>query len=135
MSDEFLEFQFPCKECLVRAVCEEKPDITDKEREMLIGRERTHCLTLPYVSEDKHYHKMLIECWANMGHNMFVQVQNIENPVGTSDPLKVPINYIFMLRTMAEIAQYIVNSTSWKLPKLQDFDRDEINRKVKMLKL
>lgn len=135
MSDEFLEFQFPCKECLVRAVCEEKPRITGSDKKKLLERDRTHCLTLPYVSEDKHYHKMLIECWANMGQSMFCEVGNIENPKGTNRDLKVPINYIFMLRTLADIAQYIVNSTSWRREQLEDFDRDEINRKVKMLKL
>ena len=105
MSDEFLEFQFPCKECLVTAICREKPGITGSDKQNLLERDRTHCLTLPYVSKDKHYHKMLIECWANLGQSMFCQVQNVENPVGTNVELQVPINYIFML----ELWQILLN--------------------------
>jgi len=135
MSDEFLEFHFPCKECLVRAVCEEKPEINDTDKKRLIERDRTHCLTLPYVSDEKHYHRMIIECWANLGWRVFNSVSNVENPVGVSDPMKVPIRFVFWLRDIANIMQYIVNSTSWETGKLEDFDKDEINRKVKMLKL
>ena len=133
MSDEFLEFNFPCKDCLVRAVCEEKPNITDKEKQDLIDRVRTHCLTIPYVAEDKHYHKMLIECWINMGKAVFDSVGNVENPHGMNAELKVPISMIFQLRDMANIGQYIVNTLSWQKGELHDFDIDEVRRKLKAI--
>lgn len=134
MSDEFLEFQFPCKECLVRATCKDKPEITDAEKKKLYERNRTHCLTLPYVSKDKHYHKMLIECWANMGKALFDKVSNIESPHNMNKDLKVPIWFIFKLRDIANLAQWIVNSTSWEKGDLKEFDKDEVKSKMELIK-
>jgi hypothetical protein len=131
MSDNFLDFQFPCKDCLVRAVCEEKPEIKDDDKKKLYERDRTHCLTIPYISKEKHYHKMLIECWANMGKSLFDQVSNVEHPHKMNSDLKVPIWYIFKLRDIANLAQWIVNSTSWEKGDLKKFDQDEVNRKAK----
>lgn len=131
MSNEFIQFTFPCTDCIVRAACKNKP--TAKE-DLYSGISRP-CLALPSYKEDKSYHKMLVECWANLGWTILEAIQKREEPPGTNKDNKVPSSYIRAMHQMASTIQYMVNSTSWHEGKLLPFDQWEINEKLKIGKI
>jgi len=127
MSDKFIQFRFPCTDCLVRAACKNKP--TEKD-DLYIGNGKT-CLTLPKLNH-KSYHKMLIECWANFGFDLLDNVQKREEPAGVNKDNNIPSGYVRAMHQMASTLQYMVNSTSWSEGKLFPFDKYEINEKLKI---
>lgn len=128
MSDEFIQFNFPCSDCIVRAACKNKP--TEKG-DLYIGYDNP-CLALPNL-KDKSYHKMLIECWANLGHDLLNTVKKSEEPEGINKDNKVPSTYIRAMHQMTSIIQYMVNSTSWREGALYPFDKIDINEKLKSI--
>lgn len=127
MSDEFIQFDFPCSDCIVRAACKYKPTAKDD----LYGGAGLPCLALPMVKE-KSYHKMLIECWANLGFDLLQNVQKRNSTAKINIDNKVPSAYIQAMHQMASTIQYMVNSTSWHEGKLLPFDQWEINKKLKI---
>jgi hypothetical protein len=44
---------------------------------------------------------------------------------------KIPMQYIILMGQLIYLLQWIVNSTSWEEGVLQEFDRHEVNLKVK----
>lgn len=121
MSDEFIQFRFPCAECIVRAACKNKPTNID---DLYMGYNKS-CLTIPKLKDKKSYHKMLVECWINLGYDLFDKPEGYIN--------KVPFSYIRAIHQMASIMQYMVNSTSWREGTLYSFDKTDINEKLKSI--
>ncbi len=138
MSEEFIEFRFPCPECLVRAACQQKGRLPKAEKKLteddLYDAKDSACITVPsYNFDKKSYEKMFMECMANMNKRMMNSVGNNENDDGSNATTGVPMEYIRLFQIMSEAMQYIVNSTSWETGKLQKFDKDEINGKLKRI--
>jgi len=132
MSQEFVQFTFPCSDCIVRAACKDQERLTVKD---LYNTKSAKCLTIPKLEDDKSYHKVLMECMANLFKDIMGSVQKDEDPIGVNKENKLPYRYVTLFYQMACAMQYMVNSTSWKIGELKDFDRDEINRKLKLAKL
>ena len=126
MSDKFIQFVFPCTECIVRAACKNKPNKKD-----LYGGNGKPCLALPKV-KDKSYHKMLIECWANLGFDILNHISKLEHPMGVNKDNQVPASYIRAMYQMSKVIEYMVNSTSWREGKLLPFDKMELDEKLKI---
>lgn len=135
MSEEFITFNFPCRECIVRATCKTIP--TEKPIRDLFDQGSVRCLAMPLIdTEDMTYTKVLIECWANFGHKIICQMSKTEDPRTSMETNnQVPMQLVSMLGHLVGLAQWIVNSTSWREGTLQDFDRREINLKSKVLRL
>ena len=130
MSDQFIQFAFPCADCIVRASCKDKP-IKKKDLYRSVGKP---CLTLPAIT-DKSYHKMLIECWINLGFDLLENVQKREGIEGVNTDNQVPSSYIRAMHQMANALQYMINSASWREGKLLPFDKFEVNQKLKIGKI
>lgn len=126
MSKEFIQFEFPCKECLVRAACQEKPaKLSD-----LLEQMRTRCLSMPNY-DDKNpknsYSKTFLECWANIGWTAIGRIKS-------EDANKIPPKYIDFLIETIGLIQWIVNSSSWEDGTQHDFDLHEARRKANTAK-
>jgi len=134
-SSEFIDFIFPCKACLVRAACKDK---VNEMKKALYGKRAARCLTVPYdkVDEKNTHHKMLLECWANLGpkiiNHTYIMISDIDSRETENN---LPGQYIFLMRDLMGILQWMVNSTSWDLGVLQEFDKFEIKTKLKGLRL
>ena len=62
MSHDFIQFNFPCSECIVRAICKDIPK--NAELKKLYDKDNPRCLTVPEFSPSElAYTKGLIECW------------------------------------------------------------------------
>jgi hypothetical protein len=132
MSHEFKQFSFPCGECIVQSMCKEKPT----KIEEIYTDKNVPCLALPKWKEDEGtYHKMLIESMANLFKEIMDTVDKTDHPAGTNHKNQVPSGYIFLMLQLSYTLCYMVNSTSWNIGELKHFDRDEINRKLKIAKL
>ena len=135
MSEKFHQFDFPCKGCIVAAICKEKPD---NAKDLILEYEDpVLCLTIPKCPSDvKTYHKMLLECWANMGPGILNNVQK-QSSVNYKKEIhnNIPRDYLYLMGFMAGILSHMVNTTSWDIGETQEFDRAEINRRLKLLKL
>jgi hypothetical protein len=135
MSAEFIQFIFPCKDCLVRAACKEKP----KNNESIIHLydvDAARCLTLPKFPSKVAYTKGLLECWANIGVGIINRMQKTEDPQTCSETNnKIPMQYVMLMGQMSYLLQWMINSTSWERGELQDFDRQEIRLKCKSITL
>lgn len=136
MSSEFIQFQFPCTDCIVRAACKEKPK-DERLKHLLIRQNTIPCLALPRIfPELKPYQKGLVECWANIGVDILCRMHKTEDPkTSTEINNNIPMQYLILMGQMSYILQWIINSTSWEEGSLKQFDRDEINRKLKVLHL
>ena len=136
MSCEFIQFHFPCKDCLVRAACKEKPKDEDVQHLFMDGH-TVPCLALPKIPLDvKSYHKGLLECWANIGVNIICRMSKKEDPkTCTESNNNIPMQYVILMGNMIYLLQWMINSTSWNEGLLKDFDKLEINRKVKLFGL
>jgi len=135
MSQEFYQFDFPCKDCVVAAICKEKPD--NAKEIILEYKNPVVCLTIPKCPNDvKTYHKMLLECWANLGPQILNKLQK-QSSVDYKKEIhnNIPRDYLYLMGYMANILGHMVNTTSWDLGETQHFDHDEINRRIKLLKL
>ena len=131
MSREFVEFVFPCKECLVVAMCQDYGRM-DKPKMY----PRSSCLAVPALEDgNEPYHRLLLECMANMTKRITTAVDKWEEPVGTNKKNNIPHSYLLMMCHMAGIMAYMTNSTSWQTGKLEPFDKFEINRKLKLVRL
>lgn len=135
MSAEFVQFTFPCKDCIVRAACEEQPR-NNETINHLYDVNAVRCLTLPKFPSDIAYTKGLLECWANIGVQIINNMQKTEDPKTSKETKNnLPMQYVMLMGQMSYLLQWMINSVSWERGELQDFDRREINMKSKMLKL
>ena len=80
MSAEFIQFIFPCKECLVRAACKEKPDNVAEKKVLFNDNSDPRCLAVPKLPLDVTYHKGVLECWAVLGSELMSALQKSEDP-------------------------------------------------------
>ncbi len=132
MSEEFIQFYFPCNICLVQAACKDRENV--KERVKGINNQ-VPSLGIPNFEEGKSYHKGLLECWANVGRDIMDRLSRSELNDGSQTTRdQIPTQYVHVMIDIAEILCYMINSTSWSEGKLFDFDRDEIKRKLSHLK-
>jgi len=79
---------------------------------------------------------MLLECWANLGPQILNNVSK-QSSVDYKKEINnnIPRDYLYLMGYMAGILAHMVNSTSWDLGETQHFDHDEINHRLKLLKL
>ncbi len=139
MSEEFIQYMFPCNECLVQAACKDHKHlkILKDEKKIKIGdiRGNRPSLAVPiFDPNNKTYHKGLMECWANMGASLMNKVSKIEDPVKHQKKDNLPMAYVHILQAMTQIMCHMVNSTSWEEGELHEFDRIEIKRRLSKLK-
>jgi hypothetical protein len=128
LSESFLEFNFPCKECIVRAACKDKPK--NEAIKHLYDVNDILCLTLPKFPSKIAYHKGLIECWANIGVSIINNMKKSEDPKTSRETHNnVPMQYVMLLGKISYLLQWIVNSTSWEKGELKDFDQREVSMK------
>ncbi|MCK5608807.1 hypothetical protein KAR91_43440 [Candidatus Pacearchaeota archaeon] len=128
MSSEFIQFGFPCNDCLVAAACKDRKNITNKD---LLDKNRgVRCLALPvYNVETNSHQKSLLECTANL-------IWDVAAQLNEDRKMKIPSQYRHFLIEYLAIFQYIINSTSWRegLKEVAPFDTDEIKRKLNTAK-
>lgn len=132
MSEEFIQYTFPCDKCLVQAACQDY----DKEKVKLKNvRSNRPSLALPaFDPTKKTYHKVLMECWANIGRDILDAVSKTEDPTRHQKTDNLPMPYVHILWAMSQIMCHIVNTTSWRKGELYEFDRMEIKRRLEKLK-
>lgn len=129
MSHEFIEFFFPCAECLVTAACRMKPDSV-KVKDI---SPRQICLSLPHGHEMTH-HKCAIECLINLLHRMICSMSKMEDPkTGRDTSNNIPMQYVLMMGRMIDLLQWMINSVSWDEGILQEFDKIEIKNKLSVM--
>ena len=134
MSKQFIQFIFPCKECLVRAACKEKPDNVEVKTDLFNDRDNPRCLAVPKLPLDVTYHKGLLECWATLGAQIVNSTQKSEDPKTKSEQHNnIPMQYVALMGKISYLLGWMVNSTSWDLGELQEFDRFEIDLRIKNL--
>jgi hypothetical protein len=124
MSQEFIQFGFPCTECLVAAACKDRKNIRNKD--ILDKQGGIRCLALPvYDVETSSHSKSLLECVANVIWNTACQLNQDRKH-------KIPEQYRHFLIEYLGIFQYILNTTSWRenLNPVEEFDKFEIKRKM-----
>ena len=125
MSQEFIQFGFPCTDCLVSAACKDKKYIDKKD--LLDQNRGIRCLALPiYDTETSSHEKSLLECVANIIWNVACQLNEDRS-------MNIPEQYRHFLMHYLGIFQYIINTTSWRenLNPVADFDKFEIGEKIK----
>jgi hypothetical protein len=125
MSHKFIEFGFPCNECLVAAACKDKKRI--KNEDLLDRTGGVRCLALPAFDHNTSSHqKMLIECLAKMLCRITPDLNEDRN-------MKIPQGYRHFLIQYLSVLEWITNSTSWRenFDEVKYFDREEIKFKLK----
>jgi len=129
MSEEFIQYRFPCKTCLVQAACQDLDRI--KSREL---NENRPSLALP-IFKDKSYHKGLLECILNLLKQIMDKVSRDGGlkDFDKQDADKLPMAYVHLLIDTSAILCHMVNSTSWREGELFEFDRIELKRRLTQL--
>ena len=136
MSAQFIQFIFPCKDCLVRAACKEKPDNEDVKSVLFNDGSNPRCLAVPKLPLDITYHKGVLECWAVLGSELMSAMQKSEDPnTQTETHNNIPMQYVSLMGKISYLLAWMVNSTSWRLGTVQDFDKFEINLRTKNLRI
>lgn len=125
MSKEFVQFKFPCVDCIVRAACQDKP----KKMAEIYDSQDPILLAMPKIDDNDKYLKTFLECWANIGFDAMDKIRNIKNMNG------IPEKYANFLIESINLLQWIVNSTSWREgDEVKDFDKYEIRHKLRVLR-
>ena len=127
MSQEFVQFGFPCTDCLVAAACRDKENVRNKDLLDHSGGGGIRCLALPtYDKETSSHSKSLLECVANV-------IWNTACELNQDRGMKIPTGYRHFLIAYLGIFQYVINTTSWdhNLEQIADFDKFEIRNKIK----
>ena len=125
-SARFKQINVPCVTCLVQASCQDKERL-DQELSrfeffaFLLGLQK-------WDEKEKVYRKGLIEAWANLGWDIF---SNMRSSEFQDLPDNVSPEFIDALIEISGAVQWIINSTSWRTGRKQDFDKTEIKRKLK----
>lgn len=129
VSYEFIEADFPCKTCITQAMCKYVDRLEVKVK-------RSKVLAVPEFEEDTHtYHKVLMECWVNLGNEIFRNTQTIvASNCKTVKKHGMPYSYLSLMRQMAALMEYMINSASWRDGIEHEFDSIEIDRHFKMMR-
>lgn len=127
MSYEFIEVDFPCKTCLTQAMCAYVERLEKKVK-------RPKVLAVPEHDEKDTYHKVLLECWVNLGNAIHRNTTVIVASNNTVLKHEVPSKHFMLIRQMAELMEYIIHSASWRTGEIQEFDSIEINRRLKQMR-
>ena len=128
---EFIEFVFPCTDCLVTAACKDRKRVSNKD---LLDRTNViRCLALPeYDRKISSHTKMLLECLSQMSWRVGQKLNDEkgDSPLTTK---KIPVAYRHFLIEYLSIFEWITNSTSWRenFNEIADFDKFEIRQKLK----
>jgi len=133
MSEEFIQFDFPCDICLVQAACKDKAGEESKK----INRQRKICIAIPaWNPNEKAYIKGFLECLLNLGWDATKELNRLKNhrtDPGIDKSFSIPEQYIDFITSILGTLQWIINSTSWSEGELYKFDADEIKNKIKNL--
>jgi hypothetical protein len=124
MSQDFIQFGFPCIDCLVSAACQDKKHVDRKDFLDRTGGIR--CLALPeYDKQTSSHQKSLLECVANI-------IWDCACSLNEDRGMKIPEQYRHFLMEYLGIFQYIINTTSWNtnINPVADFDRLEIKSRL-----
>jgi hypothetical protein len=124
MSKEFIQFNFPCVDCLVRPACEDKP----KKMIEIFDKQNPRLLAMPNMKDVNDYLKVFIECWANIGFDALDKIRNAQSMNG------IPEKYGNFLIENINLLQWIVNSTSWRESEIFDFDIYEVRHKLRVMR-
>ena len=129
---EFIEFTFPCTDCLVAAACRDKKTIRNKDlHDSNGGRSQTiRCLALPIFNDKtSSYQKNILECIAELAWRVACHLNEDRG-------MNIPEQYRNFLIEYLGIFEYITNTTSWRKPldEVAPFDKDEIKRKLNTAK-
>jgi hypothetical protein len=124
MSEEFIQFNFPCAECLVRAACQDKP----KKMIEVFDKQNPRLLAMPDMKNIDDYLKVFLECWANIGFDALDKIRNAKSMNG------IPETYANFLIETISMLQWIVNSASWDRGEIHDFDIYEVRHKLRVMK-
>ena len=130
MSEEFIQYRFPCGECLVQAACKDRKRV---RKEVKNVRNDVASLGVPRF-KDKSYHKGLLECLMNIQKDIINKVSRNEGTDNIQVPDQLPMQYVHLMISMADILCHMINSTSWREGELFEFDRAEIKRRLSHLK-
>ena len=104
-SEHFYQLDMPCIDCLVAAICKDKPTETTFKHGVF-----PMVLAIKKWDESKKvYRKGLIECWANLGWKIFSHMRTSEF---RELPDEITPEFLDVLIEMANTIQYIINSTS-----------------------
>ena len=126
-SEKFIEGRIPCKECIVRAACEDAKHIPNINR--LDGR----AFYLP-IAPYKCTMKVASECWANLGKSIMSNIRTLDIARESSYHEKdIFINkqLVDFLLSLTYLIQYIIDSKSWKYSTVDYYDITEIRIKFK----
>jgi hypothetical protein len=125
---KFIEFLFPCTDCLVAAACKDRRRISKKD--LLDGNSGAiRCLAVPMYDGNQSSHvKNLMECLAHLAWR-------ISNQLNEDRDSKIPSGYRHFLLEHIRLFCYITNSTSWRgeLIEVAKFDKLEIKNRVNRL--
>ena len=83
---------------------------------------------------EKSYHKGLLECTVNILKNITDKINKSEpenTPAAQRD--NIPMEYVHLFIDIANTMCHIIHSTSWREGELQEFDRAEIEKRLKQL--
>ncbi len=130
MSEEFIEYHFPCSVCIVQAACKDRQRIRGPIEKVETG---VPSLGVPKFKKGKTYHKGILECLMNVQKRVMDKVSRTEGPNRVQEKDKLPMQYLNVMIGVSEILCHMVNSTSWEEGELFEFDRIEIKRRLSKL--
>ena len=125
-SRKFQQINVPCVTCLVAASCQDKEIVEDR-----LGKDEFFSFLLGLRKWDeskKVYRKGLIEAWANLGWDLF---SNMHTTEFKEIPRHAAPEFLDLLIELSGLIQWVVNSTSWQKGEKFDFDKREIESKLK----
>lgn len=123
-SQKFTQVSIPCKDCLVKAACKDKPRLSEDIFAFMLVMKK-------WDEKQKVYRKGLIECWANMGWDIFSSMRSSEFD---EIPKNLAPQFVDVLIELSSLIQWIIHSTSWQKGEKFDFDIAEIKRKIEKAK-
>ena len=130
MSEEFIQYHFPCHTCIVQAACTDKARVKKQVKEIMND---VPSLGVPHF-KDKSYHKGLLECLMNITKQVVDKVSRTEEAGQKQMKDKLPMQYVHLVIDMSDILCHMVNTTSWREGELFEFDRVELKRRLNHLK-
>jgi len=133
MSEEFIQYRFPCNTCLVQAACRDRDRMSIKDTK--INHEISSLGVPLFKDKDKSWHKGLLECMLNLQKQIMDKVSRTEGKedFNKQETDRLPMQYIYLMIDMSQILCHMANSTSWREGELFEFDRIEIKRRLTRL--
>jgi len=129
MSEEFIQFRFPCNECLVQAACKDRKRVKQQVKEIM---QDVPSLGVPRF-KNKSYYKGLIECLINIQKQVVDKVSRNKGADNKQEQDNLPMQYVHLIISMSDILCHMINSTSWREGELFEFDRMEIKQRLTQL--